>query len=154
MKAFPKISLGSVVLVGAATLASVAFAAGSKSTTADADFRTMDMNKDGKVSADEHAAASKKVFDVMDANRDGRVTAAEMGAALHRVTGKKAKKSDMSAAEKIKVIDADGDGILTAEEHAAGSRAMFEKMDTDKDGFLTKTELAAGHASMMKKPSR
>jgi EF hand len=60
----------------------------------------------------------------------------------------------MSAADKIKVVDSDGDGILTAEEHAAGSRAMFEKMDTDKDGFLTQDELAAGHASMMKKPSR
>ena len=154
MKAFRKISFGSVVLVGAATLASVAFAAGPKSTTADADFRSMDMNKDGKVSADEHAAASKKMFDTMDGNKDGKVTAAEMGAAHQRVTGRKAKKSDMSAAGKIKVIDTDGDGILTAEEHAAGSRSMFEKMDTDKDGFLTKSELAAGHASMMKKPSR
>ena len=52
------------------------------------------------------------------------------------------------------LIDTDGDGILSAEEHAAGSRSMFEKMDTDKDGFLTKSELAAGHASMMKKPAR
>ena len=114
----------------------------------------MDINKDGKVSAEEHAAASKKMFDMMDANRDGKVTAAEMTAAHQRVTGKKAKKSDTSAAGKIKVIDTDGDGILTAEEHAAGSRAMFEKMDTNKDGFLTKDEIAAGHAQMMKQPSR
>ena len=77
-----------------------------------------------------------------------------MAAAHRRVTGKKAKRSDMSAADKIKVIDTDGDGTLTAKEHAAGSRAMFEKMDADKDGFLTKDELAAGHASMMKKPAR
>lgn len=60
----------------------------------------------------------------------------------------------MSAADKIKVIDTDGDAILTAEEHAAGSRTMFEKMDTNKDGFLTKVELAAGHAQMLQKPSR
>ena len=114
----------------------------------------MNTNKDGKVSAEEHAAASKKMFDMMDANRDGKVTAAEMTAAHPRVTGKKAKKSDMPAADNIKVIDTDGDGILTAEEHAAGSRAMFEMMETDKDGFLTKDEIAAGHAQMMKKPSR
>ena len=94
------------------------------------------------------------MFAAMDANRDGKVTAAEMTAAHRRVTGSKASKSDMSAADKIKVVDTDGDGILTADEHAAGSRAMFEKMDTDKDGFLTRDELAAGHASMMKKPSR
>ena len=141
-------------MVVTATLASVVFAAGSKSSTADAEFRAMDTNKDGKLSAEEHATASKKMFDMMDANRDGKVTAAEMTAAHQRITGKKAKKPDMSAAEKIKVIDTDGDGILTAEEHAAGSHSMFEKMDTDKDGFLTKDELAAGHAQMLKKPSR
>ena len=154
MKALRRISFSSIVLTSAVALASTAFAAGPKPAAADAEFRTMDTNKDGKVSADEHAAASKKMFDTMDANRDGKVTAAEMDAAHQRVTGKKAGKSDMSAADKIKVIDSDGDRILTAEEHAAGSRAMFEKMDTDKDGFLTKVELAAGHASMMKKPAR
>ena len=52
------------------------------------------------------------------------------------------------------MVDRDGDGVLTAEEHAAGSRAMFERMDTDKDGFLSKAELAAGHAKMLKKPTR
>ena len=153
MRALRKVSFSSIVLASAA-LASVAFAAGPKPAGADAEFRTMDTNKDGKVSADEHAAVSKKMFDTMDANRDRKVTAAEMGAAHQRVTGKKAGKSDMPAADKIKVIDSDGDGILTAEEHAAGSRAMFEKMDTNKDGFLTLRELAAGHASMMKKPTR
>ena len=152
MKSFHKISLRTVALVGGVTLASLAFSAGPKAGKPDAEFTTMDTNKDGKVSAEEHAAAAKKMFGTMDANRDGKVTAAEMDAAHQRVTGKKAKKTDMSSADKIKVIDTDGDGILSAEEHAAGSRAMFEKLDTDKDGFLTKDELAAGHAQMMKKP--
>ena len=106
------------------------------------------------MSVEEHAAASKKMFVTMDANADGKVTATEMDAAHQRRTGKKAKKSDMSAADKIKVIDTAGDGILTAEELAAGSRTMSEKTDANKDVFLTTTELAAGHASMMKKPAR
>ena len=152
MKPFHKISLRTVALVGGVMLASLASGAGPKAGKPDAEFTAMDANKDGKVSAEEHAAAAKKMFGTMDANRDGKVTAAEMDAAHQRVTGKKAKKTDMSSADKIKVIDTDGDGILTAEEHAAGSRAMFEKMDTDKDGFLTKDELAAGHAQMMKRP--
>ena len=130
MKALRRISFSSIVLTSAVALASTAFAAGPKPAAADAEFKTTDTNKDGKV------------------------TAAEMDAAHQRVTGKKAGKSDMSAADKIKVVDTDGDGILTVEEHGAGSRAMFAKMDTDKDGSLTKTELAAGHASMMKKPAR
>ena len=154
MKSFHKLGLRTVALVGGVMLASLALGAGPKAAKPDAEFTAMDTSKDGKVSAEEHAAASKKMFDMMDANRDGKVTAAEMTAAHQRVTGKKAKKSDLSAADKIKVIDADSDGILTADEHAAGSRAMFEKMDTNKDGFLSEDEIAAGHAQLMKKPSR
>ena len=152
MKTFRKIGFSSIVMVGTATLATVLFAAGPNASAVDAEFKAMDTTKDGKVSAEEHAAASRKMFEMMDANKDGKVTAAEMTSA--RITGKKAKKSDLSAADKIKVIDTDADGILTREEHAAGSHSMFEKVDTDKNGFLTKSELAAGYASMMKKPAR
>ena len=134
MKAFHKVSFSSVVLVGAAMLASLAFAAEPKSAKPDAEFMTMDADKDGKVSAKEHAKATRKMFDAIDANGDGQVTAAEMDAAYKRVTGKKAKKSDLSSAEKIKVVDTDRDGTLTAAEHAAASSSMFEKMDTDRDG--------------------
>ena len=152
MKTFLKNTCLTMALVGGVMLASLAFGAGPKAGKPDAEFTAMDINKDGKVSAEEHGRACRKMFVTMDANADGKVIAAEMDAAYQRVTGKKARKTDMSSAEKIKVIDTDGDGILTAEEHAAGCRAMFEKMDTDKDGFLTKDELAAGHAQMMKKP--
>jgi Ca2+-binding EF-hand superfamily protein len=63
--------------------------------------------------------------------------------------GKDDKSGHMSSAEKIKVIDTDGDGKLTAEEHAAGSRQMFSKMDTDGDGKLTAQEMKTGHEKMM-----
>jgi Ca2+-binding EF-hand superfamily protein len=118
---------------------------------APSEFRAMDANHDGKISRDEHAAAAKGMFAAMDASKDGRVTAAEMDAAYERVTGQKAKPGDMPAAEKIKVIDKDGDGVLTADEHATGSRSLFDAMDTDKDGALTEAELAAGHAKMLKR---
>jgi Ca2+-binding EF-hand superfamily protein len=116
-------------------------------------FQAMDANHDGTVSRDEHAAAAKKMFGVMDANADGKATAAEMDAAHERVTGQKAKKGDMTSAEKIKVIDKDADGVLTLEEHAAGSRTMFAAMDADKDGALTPAEMSAGHAKLMQKPT-
>ena len=154
MKSFRKVKFSSIALGGSILLASPTFAAEPQSASADVEFMKMDTNKDGKISADEHAAAAKQMFDMMDANRDGKVTAAEMDAAHQRVTGKKATQADLSSVEKIKVIDTDGDGILTADEHAAGSRAMFARMDTDKDGFLSKAEFAAGHASMLKKPAR
>ena len=98
------------------------------------------------------AAGAKKMFDTMDVNKDGTVTSGEMDAAYEKVAGQKATKADLSSAEKIKVVDTNGDGVLTAEEHAAGSKRMFDKMDTDRDGFLSKEELAAGHEKMLQKP--
>jgi hypothetical protein len=108
----------------------------------------MDVNGDGKISPDEHAAGAAKMFATMDADKDGKVTASEMTAAHERVTGAKAAAGSMSSADKIKVIDGDGDGALTTAEHAAGSRTMFERMDVDRDGFVSAAEYAAGHAKM------
>ncbi|SFG58275.1 EF hand [Duganella sp. CF458] len=117
----------------------------------DKEFTAMDADRDGKVSAAEHAAGAKLMFAKMDANHDGKVSAAEMTAAHQAVTGQAAKKTDMSAADKIKAVDSDGDGVLTAEEHAKASTSMFTKMEANKDGFLSKEEMTAGHAAMMKK---
>ena len=49
----------------------------------------------------------------------------------------------MSAAEKIRKLDADSDGALTRAEYAAGSQKMFSKMDADGDGNLTASEMHA-----------
>jgi Ca2+-binding EF-hand superfamily protein len=125
-----------------------------KANPVDAHFSAMDTNSDGKLSPDEHAAGARKMFNTMDANKDGRVTAAEMDTAHEKVAGKRATQADLSSAEKIKVVDTDGDGILTADEHATGSKMMFDKMDTNKDGFVSKPELEAGHAAMMRKESK
>lgn len=131
---------------------SIALAADqAASNAAAAQFKAMDKNSNGRLSPDEHATGAKKMFDAMDATKDGKVTAAEMDAAQERVTGKKAGAKELSSAEKIKVVDTDRDGILTADEHASGSKTMFGRMDTDKDGSISQAELAAGHASMLRK---
>ena len=57
----------------------------------------------------------------------------------------------MTAVEKIKTMDTNGDGVLTVEEYAAGSQWMFQQMDTDHDGYLTKDEVKAGHQKFMHK---
>lgn len=117
----------------------------------DHEFQMMDTDNDGKVTAAEHAAGAKKMFEMMDSDKDGKVTAAEMEAHHEQIAGKKAKKMEMSAAEKIKTIDTNGDGQITAEEHAAGAKKMFEMMDTDNDGALSKGECKSGHAKLMHK---
>ena len=138
------------------------------------EMKMMDNNGDGKVTADEHAAGAKRMFATMDGNSDGKVTASEMDAAHDKVTGHAATRlkdkagtladrkgaptvpagANLSAADKIKVIDKNGDGVLTAEEHDAGARMMFEKMDADHDGALTKSELTSGHAKMLRQPGK
>ena len=117
------------------------------------ELQMMDTDHDGRVSADEHTAGAKRMFAKMDADHDGKITAAEMDAAhMAMKHGDHEPKGRMSSAEKIKVIDTNGDGVLSAQEHEAGSHSMFDKMDADHDGRLTAEEIDAGHAKMMKKP--
>jgi Ca2+-binding EF-hand superfamily protein len=118
------------------------------------EFDGLDANRDGRISAAEHAAGARKMFLAMDANRDGDVTAAELEAAFTEVTGKKADGGEMSAADKIKAVDRDGDGVLTASEHDAASKDMFRKMDADRDGFLSREEWTAGQAALMKNAAK
>jgi hypothetical protein len=132
--------------------------AGSSLAFAD-ELSKMDGDRDGIVSTAEHAAGAKRMFDKMDANRDGNVTAAEMDAAHAAIAkhpeGAKAGHDkghrELSSAEKIQVIDTNGDGVLSAQEHETGSRSMFGKMDADRDGRLTMAEMHAGHDKMLKK---
>jgi Ca2+-binding EF-hand superfamily protein len=52
--------------------------------------------------------------------------------------------------DKMSMMDANGDGRVTAEEHAAGAAKMFKEMDADSDGRVTAKEMDAMHAKMAK----
>jgi Ca2+-binding EF-hand superfamily protein len=56
---------------------------------------------------------------------------------------------DMEA--KFKAMDTDGDGKISADEHAAHAREMFKKMDTNGDGKVTTAEMDSAHEKMMGK---
>jgi Ca2+-binding EF-hand superfamily protein len=136
-------------ILAACSLALCAAPAAFAEHEADKHFKMMDANGDGKVSRAEHAAGAKKMFEQCDANRDGIVTAAEMDASMAK-QGMKPASDEKSSAEKIKVIDQNNDGKLTAAEHATGSEKMFTKIDTNGDGFISKEESAEG-MKMLKK---
>lgn len=142
----------------------------SQPSSGQAKLQMMDTDHDGSVSATEHAAGAKMMFEKMDADGDGIVTAQEIGAAHKDMstgqsestasssdTAGAAKASRLggserpqkSPASKIKAIDEDGDGTITAAEHEAGARKMFDKMDKDHNGKLSAAELQAGHDKMM-----
>jgi Ca2+-binding EF-hand superfamily protein len=107
-------------------------------------FESMDTNRDGKLSPDEHAAVAARMFQTMDANGDRKVTAAEMAAAYLKTTGTKMAQGASTAAEIIKQIDSNHDGVLSADEHAALARSMFAAMDTNHDGYLSSVEAKGG----------
>ena len=151
-------------MVGGFALATGAYAGGG---SGQAEVKMMDTDGDGSISAAEHAAGAKQMFQKMDADGDGIVTAKEMDAAhkdmptAHKGStaesetsdasrlGKNEMHHDKSAAAKIKMIDTDGDGTITAAEHEAGAKKMFEKMDKDHNGKLSAAEVQAGHDRMM-----
>ena len=118
-------------------------------SSAEAEMRFMDTDHDGKVSAMEHTVGAKKMFETMDGNKNGTVTASEMDASVRMMMGAHRPKETLSSAEKIKVVDTDQDGELSAEEHFTGSREMFSRMDTDNNRSLTLAEIQAGHDNMM-----
>lgn len=151
-------------------LAGLVVAAGAWANDPDRKFKDLDADGNGSISAAEHAAGVGAMFDRMDADRSGTVTAAEMDAA-HRMKGddRKAGASghppgqhgamdreahqgghDMgprkSSADKIAKMDTNGDGALSASEHANGAQAMFQEWDTDRSGSLSRQEMAKGHA--------
>ena len=112
-------------------------------------FKKMDTNGDGKVTREEHASGAKQMFTKNDANNDGALTVAELDAAMV-AQGEKPGKHHKTSAEKIQMIDQNGDGRITASEHEAGTDQMFAKMDKDADGFLSKSECDEGHETMKK----
>ena len=54
-----------------------------------------------------------------------------------------AQQHDMAA-----MMDADGNGSISAAEHASAAAAMFAKADADHDGNLTPAEMQAMHAGI------
>jgi Ca2+-binding EF-hand superfamily protein len=48
----------------------------------------------------------------------------------------------------MKMMDSNGDGKVTATEHADGCKQMFTKMDANSDGRVTAAEMDAAHPTM------
>lgn len=134
-----------------AALAAASLLSAFGASAGDDKMQSMDADNNGAISATEHSAGARQIFDTMDADHDGRVTAAEIDALRASMSSGDAPKPQVSAADRIRMIDTDGDGVLTAAEHDAGAQAMFTKMDVNGDGSLSLAELQAGHAALMQK---
>lgn len=78
-------------------LSAFAFTAGAASMTGADKVRTMDADKDGKVSAAEHAASAQKMFAMLDTDKDGAISAAEFDAADARMRAAQAEREKKAA---------------------------------------------------------
>src|SRR5688572_3197119 len=76
---------------------------------AETEFKRMDSDGNGKVTAVEHAAYAETMFKQSDTNYDGQVSVAECNAA-QSAHGKKIKKD--AAATHVRLVDTDGSGQI------------------------------------------
>jgi hypothetical protein len=84
-----------MALVPAACMAATSAFANDKAMGAGEMMSTVDTNKDGMVSAAEHAAHAKAMFEKIDANHDGMVDKAEMDAGMKMMHDKMEHKGHM-----------------------------------------------------------
>jgi Ca2+-binding EF-hand superfamily protein len=99
----------------------------------------LDRNRDGSVSEDEYEDAIRNTFRSLDADRNNRVSADELASA----SGPQ-QDGMLSPADRIRRIDMNTDGELTEEELERGAEQAFELLDTSDDDALDLGELKSG----------
>lgn len=108
-----------------------------------------DGNGDGRVTAEEFAAARARKYATFDLDGDGKVNEADYVGEFSARFGKAGKTPASVPAGQLKqahvrfgVLDTDTDGSLTlAEFHASGER-MFERLDSNGDGVVDAADTA------------
>lgn len=132
-----RLSRNITVLAMAGVLSATAFAGGGKGHKA----ARMDTDNDGRVSQAEHDSWAQEKFADMDTDGDGRLGSAE-------IEGRGMGKGHGAMSGKLQGMDTNMDGVVSAEEHLAGSRDAFAQLDSDGDGFLSSIERQADRTAM------
>ncbi|SNT28794.1 EF-hand domain-containing protein [Antarctobacter heliothermus] len=109
-------------------------------------FEQIDADKDGKITKDEMEAHRTARFEAIDADGDGKLSKEEMDGARDARRLERTQKM-------VESLDQNDDGLLSAEELAAGGpkrgpEAMFDRLDADEDGALTLEEMQQAHGKM------
>lgn len=104
-------------------------------------FTELDADGDGSITIAEVKARSAAHFAESDTNGDGKLSADELTAA---VAARAAERAAAGMARMIEWRDTDGDGMLSEAEMSdtAGSR-MFARLDANDDGVISAEEFAA-----------
>ena len=119
-------------------------------TTMEAQFQTIDANKDytatrAEIEAFQRAQGQALVqrqtdgmFAQLDANRDGSISRTE----FTRISS--AAKVNANATPMISQMDSNKDGKVSVAEFRAAGNASFAKRDTNRDNIISVDEIRAG----------
>lgn len=105
--------------------------------TASARFAQLDRNHDGRVTADEYNG--KAVFAALDSNQNYRLTLDELQAVLGPD-----RDGQLSAADRLRVADLNGDGELSQDEVSRFAQMRFQGLDSNHDQRLDLAEFQSG----------
>ncbi len=124
-----KLMLGTMVAAGAALMAAGAMAAeGGKGRGWD----RMDVNGDGKLTAEEMSEKNAAFIEKADADGDGAVTKEEMKA-FHQ-----ARRAEW---REKRNPDKNDDGVVDRTEYVNAAQERFDRMDKDGNGVLSEDEM-------------
>jgi Ca2+-binding EF-hand superfamily protein len=97
-------------------------------------FAKLDIDSNGKISADELRPKAEKRFLRLDSDKDGAVSSAEIDAALQ-------KSLEARRSRILKLMDADSNGSITKAELDDVVAKMLAAADSDGDGGVTLDEI-------------
>ena len=116
-------------------------------------IRDMDRDRDGKLSASEHAEWRAATFGMMDADGDGRVSRADymavrmgpdVGGLPWRRNAKAAQAQERKT-QRFEVMDGDGDGYVERERFMRFGEQNYADIDQNKDGTVSVSEFQNWH---------
>jgi Ca2+-binding EF-hand superfamily protein len=104
-------------------------------------LRHIDEDGDGQISESEFRGPHEGMVKQFDEDGDGGVTLAEMQSVMENRIAKQQDKMQAETAERFARVDANSDGMITADE---GKATAFARRDRDGDGFITGKEMRGG----------
>ena len=107
-----------------------------------------DLNGDGVVTTAEMLEQRQAMFKKMDLNGDGFVTEAETAELKAQMDAKRQKMHEEKAKARFAKADSNGDGTISAEEFAIQSEQKVKLLDADGNGEVSRSEMRAGMREM------
>ncbi len=144
-----KLKLAALITLGVGSLSAIAIAQGGPHGDRGGDrFERADIDGDGNVTLSEIEASKAERFNNADVDGSGGITFDEFNAFAE---AEKAQREAKRRQRHFEKLDANGDGSISAEEHAAHRsdrmERMFDMIDSNNDDVISQEERDAALAA-------